>query len=139
MSLESQLFRETLKRLFEKGYKVISIHDAIVVLDVAENTDLTPQIVKDVLCEVYTEIGLIPDCSTDFYGEEEMENFIEKEKFLREKGDKYIEELRQLAEDDEDIKALVEDYDNGKSEIILTPDGKDVMLHLKDIKTIMYK
>lgn len=139
MSLESQLFRETLKRLFEKGYKVISIHDAIVVLDVAENTDLTPQIVKDVLCEVYTEIGLIPDCSVDFYGEKEMKNFMEKEKFLREKGDEYLAELRQLAEDDEDIKVLVEDYDNGRSEIILTPDGKDVMLHLKDIKTIMYK
>lgn len=139
MALESQLFRETLKRLFEKGYKVISIHDAIVVLDVAENKNLTPEIVKEVLCDVYAEIGLLPDCSTDFYGEEEMENFIEKEKFLREKGDEYLAELRQLAEDDEDIKVLVEDYDNGRSEIILTPDGKDVMLHLKDVKSIMYK
>lgn len=139
MALESQLFRETLKRLFEKGYSVVSIHDAIVVLNVDENENLTPEMVKDVLCEVYAEIGLLPDCSTDFYGEEEMENFIEKEKFLREKGDEYLAELRQLSESDEDIKALVEDYDNGKSEIILTPDGKDVMLHLKDIKTIMYK
>lgn len=139
MALESQLFRETLKRLFEKGYKVISIHDAIVVLNVDENENLTPEMVKDVLCEVYAEIGLLPDCSTDFYGEEEMENFIEKEKFLREKGDEYLAELRQLAEDDEDIKVLVEDYDNGRSEIVLTPDGNDVMLHLKDVKTIMYK
>lgn len=139
MSLESQLFREVLKRLFEKGYKVVSIHDAIVVLNVIENDNLTPEIVKEVLCKVYSEVGLVPDCSTDFYGEEEMENFIEKEKFLREKGDEYLAELRQLAEDDKDIKALVEDYDNGKSEIILTTDGKDVMLHLKDIKTIMYK
>lgn len=139
MALESQLFRETLKRLFEKGYKVISIHDAIVVLDVAENTDLTPQIVKDVLCEVYSEIGLVPDCSVDFYGEKEMQKFMEKETFLREKGDKYIEELRQLSESDEDIKVLVKDFDNGRSEIILTPDGNDVMLHLKDVKTIMYK
>lgn len=139
MALESQLFRETLKRLFEKGYKVISIHDAIVVLNVDENENLTPEMVKDVLCEVYSEVGLVPDCSVDFYGEKEMKNFMEKEKFLREKGDKYIEELRQLSESDEDIKALVEDYDNGRSEIVLTPDGKDVMLHLKDIKTIMYK
>lgn len=139
MALESQLFRETLKRLFEKGYKVISIHDAIVVLNVDENENLTPEMVKDVLCEVYSEVGLVPDCSTDYYGEEEMQEFMEKEKFLREKGEEYIEELRQLAEDDKDIKALVEDYDNGKSEIILTPDGKDVILHLKDIKTIMYK
>ncbi len=128
-----------MKRLFEKGYKVISIHDAIVVLDVAENENLTLEIVKQNLNEVYFEIGLLPDCSTDFYGEEEMQKFMGKEKFLREKGDEYLAELRQLAEDDEDIKALVEDYDNGRSEIILTPDGNDVMLHLKDIKTIMYK
>jgi hypothetical protein len=139
MALESQLFRETLKRLFEKGYSVVSIHDAIVVLDVAENKNLTPEMVKDVLCEVYSEIGLIPDCSVDFYGEKEMQKFMEKEKFLREKGEEYLAELKQLSESDEDIKALVEDYDNGKSEIILTPDGKDVILHLKDIKTIMYK
>lgn len=139
MALESQLFRETLKRLFEKGYSVVSIHDAIVVLNVDENENLTPEIIKEVLCEVYAEIGLLPDCSTDFYGEEEMQKFMEKEKFLREKGDEYLAELKQLSESDEDIKALVEDYDNGKSEIILTPDGKDVMLHLKDIKTIMYK
>ena len=54
----------------------------------------TPEMVKDVLCEVYSEVGLVPDCSTDFYGEEEMENFIEKEKFLREKGDEYLAEFR---------------------------------------------
>ena len=40
---------------------------------------------------------------------------------------------------DEDIKVLVEDYDKGRSEIILTSDGNDVMLHLKDVKSIMYK
>lgn len=139
MALESQLFRESLKRLFEKGYKVVSIHDAIVVLNVAENENLTPEIVKQNLNEVYSEIGLLPDCSVDFYGEEEMQKFMEKEKFLREKGDEYLAELRQLAEDDEDIKVLVEDYDNGRSEIVLTPDGNDVMLHLKDVKSIMYK
>ena len=140
MALESQLFRETLKRLFEKGYKVISIHDAIVVLNVIENDNLTPEIVKEVLCDVYAEIGLLPDCSTDYYGEEEMQEFLKKEEFLREKGDEYIKDLRKLAEEgDDDIKQLVEDYDNGRSEIILTPDGKDVMLHLKDVKSIMYK
>lgn len=139
MALESQLFRETLKRLFEKGYSVVSIHDAIVVLDVAENENLTSEIVKQILNEVYAEIGLLPDCSVDYYGEKEMQNFMGKEKFLREKGDEYLAELRQFAEGDEDIKVLVEDYDKGRSEIILTPDKKGVMLHLKDVKSIMYK
>ena len=68
-----------------------------------------------------------------------MELFLEKEKFLREKGDEYISKLRVLAEEDEDeeIRQLIKDYDNGKSEIILTPDKQDVMLHLRDAKELM--
>ena len=88
---------------------------------------------------VYKEYGLLPDCSIDNYGALEMEAFLAKEKFLREKGDKLISELRVLAEEDEEIQQLISDYDNGKSEIILTPDKQDVMLHLRDTKELMYR
>ena len=138
MALESCLFREALKRLYTMGYKVVSIHDAIVVLDVKGNETCTPDLVKDVLTDIYSEQGLIPDCSVDFYGEAEMHEFLAKEEFLREMGDQYIAELRTLAKTDEEIKQMIEDYDNGKSEIVLTPDKKDVMLHLKDVKSLMY-
>lgn len=139
MALESSLFREALKRLYAMRFKVVSIHDAIVVLDVKGNEKCTPNIVKSVLADIYGEHGLIPDCSVDFYVEEEMREFLAKEEFLRERGDQYIAELRTLAETDEEIKQLIEDYDNGKSEIVLTPDKKDVMLHLKDVKSLMYQ
>lgn len=139
MALESKLFREVLRRLYEFKYSVISIHDAVVVLDVKENDDCTPTLVKEVITNVYNELGLLPDCSVDNYGEDEMEAFLEKEKFLREKGDEYISKLRALAEHDEEIQQLISDYDNGKSEIILTPDKQDVMLHLRDTKDLMYR
>ena len=139
MALESKLFREVLRRLYEFKYSVISIHDAVVVLDVKENDDCTPTLVKEVITNVYNELGLLPDCSVDNYGKDEMEAFLEKEKFLREKGDEYISKLRALAEHDEEIQQLISDYDNGKSEIILTPDKQDVMLHLRDTKDLMYR
>lgn len=139
MALESKLFREVLRRLYELKYSIISIHDAVVVLDVKENNDCTPVVVKEIITNVYNELGLIPDCSVDYYGKEEMEVFLEKEKFLREKGDEYISKLRALAEHDEEIQQLISDYDNGKSEIILTPDKQDVMLHLRDTKDLMYR
>lgn len=139
MALESKLFREVLRRLYELNYAVISIHDAIVVLDVKENDDCTPMVVKEIITNVYKEYGLLPDCSVDYYGESEMEAFLEKEKFLREKGDELISELRVLAEEDEEIQQLISDYDNGKSEIVLTPDKQNVMLHLRDTKDLMYR
>lgn len=139
MALESRLFREVLRRLYELKYSVISIHDAVVVLDVKENDDCTPTLVSDIIEQVYNELGLIPDCSVDYYGKEEMEVFLEKEQFLRERGDEYIAQLRKLSEKDEEIRQLVADFDNGKSEIILTPDKQDVMLHLRDTKDLMYR
>lgn len=139
MALESRLFREVLRRLYELNYAVISIHDAVVVLDVKENDKCTPTLVSDIIEQVYNELGLIPDCSVDYYGKEEMELFLEKEKFLRERGDEYIAQLRKLSEKDEEIRQLVADFDNGKSEIILTPDKQDVMLHLRDTKDLMYR
>lgn len=136
MALESKLFREALKRLFDVGYKVVSIHDAIVVLDVKENKTCTPELVKGILADVYAEEGLIPDCSVDFYGEKEMQGFLDKESFLRQRGDEYIAELRAM--DDDEIRKMVNDYDDGKSEIVLTPDKKDVMLHLRDVRELLY-
>lgn len=136
MALESKLFREALKRLFQLGYKVVSIHDAVVVLDVKENKTCTPELVKEILTEVYAEEGLIPDCSVDFYGEKEMQGFLDKEAFLRKRGDEYISELRAM--DDDEIRKMVNDYDDGKSEIVLTPDKKDVMLHLRDVRELLY-
>lgn len=135
MALESKLFREALRRLFEMDYEIVSIHDAIVVLDTPANTNCSIEIVENVLKDVYRNEGLVCKCSVDIYGEKAMEDFLASERELRQKGEEYILSIR----DKEEFKELIKDYDEGKSEIIWTKDKKGVMLHPKDIKSLMYK
>ena len=135
MALESKLFRKALKILFEMGFEVVSIHDAIVVLDTPANTNCSVGLVKSVLTNVYKEEGLVCDCSVDIYGEEVMEDFLASERDLRQKGEEYILSIR----DKEEFKELIKDYDEGKSEIIWDKNKENVMLHPKDIKKLMYE
>lgn len=134
-TLESRLFRKALKILFKRGYEVVSLHDAIVVLDTKANEKCTQEEVKSVLESVFRNEGLVCDCSVDIYGEKVMEDFLASERELRQKGEEYILSIR----DKEEFKELIKDYDEGKSEIIWTKDKKGVMLHPKDIKSLMYK
>ena len=67
-----------------------------------------------------------------------MEDFLASERELRTKGEEYISTLRELAERDEDVKELIKDYEEGESEIIWSKNKTDVILHLKDIKSLMY-
>ncbi|MEE1253317.1 MAG: hypothetical protein UHK52_09520, partial [Bacteroidales bacterium] len=134
-TLESKLFRKALKILFKRGYEVVSLHDAIVVLDTKANEKCTQEEVKSVLESVFRNEGLICDCSVDEYSEKVMEDFLASERELRQKGEEYILSIR----DKEEFKELIKDYDEGKSEIIWTKDKKGVMLHPKDIKSLMYK
>ncbi|MEE0992579.1 MAG: hypothetical protein UH542_06345 [Bacteroidales bacterium] len=135
MALESKLFIEALRRLFEMGYEVVSIHDAIVVLDTPANKNCSVEIVENVLKEVYKEEGLVCKCSVDEYGEKAMEDFLASEKELRRKGEEHILSIR----DKEEFKELIKDYDEGKSEIIWSKDKKSVILQPKDITDLMYK
>ena len=134
-TLESRLFRKALKILFKRGYEVVSLHDAIVVLDTKANEKCTQEDVKSVLECVFRNEGLICDCSVDEYSEKAMEDFLASERELRQKGEEYILSIR----DKEEFKELIKDYDEGKSEIIWSKDKKSVMLHPKDITDLMYK
>ena len=74
MKIESELFGKILVELYAKKFKVISIHDAIVVLDVKQNEKCTEEVVKQVMTDVYRKYGLHPDISVDYYGKECMED-----------------------------------------------------------------
>lgn len=138
MALESKLFRETLRRLFEMNFEVVSIHDAIVVLDTPANKNCSVEIVENVLKEVYKEEGLVCKCSVDVYGKEAMEDFLASEKELRRKGEELISELMEDAKTDESKAKLLKDYNEGKSEIIWAKDKKSVMLLRKNIEELLY-
>ena len=83
MKIESELFGKILVELYAKKFKVISIHDAIVVLDVKQNEKCTERVVKQVMTDVYRKYGLHPDISVDYYGKECMEKLMEQNRLLK--------------------------------------------------------
>ena len=67
MAFESKLFASILKRCFERGWCVVSIHDAIEVLNVQENEHLDIDELKDIMMEEYEKVGLFPTVSIDVF------------------------------------------------------------------------
>ena len=65
MKTESTLMRRILARCYENGWKVVSIHDAIVALDTPENDGLEPMTIKRIINDVYREVLLHPTIHFD--------------------------------------------------------------------------
>lgn len=139
MALESELFQEVLMLLYNKRYKVVSIHDAVVVLDVPSNKTCTPQLVKDIIKKVYRKNGLYPDVSIDVYGEAHMRQFMENEESLSVKAQEYRSAL-QVAADNGDSEAtdILLDLDNGYREICYDS-NHNIIAHLIDVKDLKRK
>lgn len=60
MRLESDLFRDILKECWDKGYKVVNLHDALVVFNVKQNKDVTIDELTTIIKQVYNRFGLFP-------------------------------------------------------------------------------
>lgn len=125
MKIESELFGKILVGLYAKKFKVISIHDAIVVLDVKQNEKCTEEIVKEVMTDVYRRYGLYPNISVDYYGKECMENLMKKNMLLKELITDYISQLKELAENgDEDAVVTLKKIENGDYDFYLDTDNQ---------------
>ena len=108
MKIESELFGKILVELYAKKFKVISIHDAIVVLDVKQNEKCTERVVKQVMTDVYRKYGLHPDISVDYYGKECMEKLMGQNRLLKDLITDYVLQLKGLAQEgDEDAISLL--------------------------------
>lgn len=67
MSLEAKLFREILKELFKyPNLDVISIHDAILVLNTSDEK-YKPELIENVITKIYHKNNLFPSVSIDYY------------------------------------------------------------------------
>ena len=125
MKIESELFGKILVGLYAKKFKVISIHDAIVVLDVKQNEKCTEEIVKEVMTDVYRKYGLHPNISVDYYGKECMENLMKKNMLLKELITDYVSQLKGLAEEgDEDATTTLKKIGNGNYDFYLDTDNQ---------------
>ena len=65
MAFESKLFGSILRRCYDNNWCVVSIHDAIVVLDVVENEHLYIDEIKGIMSEEYARCGLYPTISIE--------------------------------------------------------------------------
>lgn len=67
MSLEAKLFREILKELFKyPNLDVISIHDAILVLNTSDEK-YKPELIENVITKIYHKYSLFPSVIIDYY------------------------------------------------------------------------
>lgn len=127
MRLESELFHQILTKLFNKRFKVISVHDAIVVLDVKANSKCTVEVVKEIIQNAYNDRGLSPDISTDIYdasstltNEATTNKLIESFMYRLEKG---------IAENDEECIEIKSQLEFSKIELLPNHDYTDIVIH----------
>lgn len=60
MRAESMLFRRILKKCWDRGYRVVNLHDALVVFDVEANEGVTIAELTAIIEDVYHRFGLYP-------------------------------------------------------------------------------
>ena len=65
MAFESKLFGAILRRCYDKDWCVVSIHDAVIVLNVAENEHLDLDELIAIMIEEYARCGLFPTISIE--------------------------------------------------------------------------
>ena len=93
MRIESDIFRSILTKLYAKRFKVLTIHDAIVVLDTKANDQCTPELIHSIIEKEYLRINLCPNVSVDYYSTENV-----------------IKELRQEEQDMKEINELIDSF-----------------------------
>lgn len=136
MALESQLFHEILTLLYNKRYKVVSIHDAIVVLDVQSNRECTSEVVQGIIQKVYRKHGLYPNIATDIYGEAHMRQYVREEEGLSVEAKKYKAKLEiDAANGNETASSILNDIENGFRELCYDS-NHHVIAHLVDPKLL---
>ena len=67
MRLESRLMKQILNECYAHGWKVVSIHDAIVVFDVETNSAVKPIDIKIIINNIYRRYLLHPTIHLDIF------------------------------------------------------------------------
>lgn len=130
MKLESRLFHEILTKLYNKRYRVVSIHDAIVVLDTKANTDCSVEVLSRIIEDVYQSIGLHPSISVDHYGKEYIDRLLANEEKANALITAFKQQLTQLAySGDEDAAAIIEQMKCCEIELLPSADYSEVIIH----------
>ncbi|MFK2294191.1 hypothetical protein ACIXMS_04340 [Bacteroides fragilis] len=134
MKIESSLFRNILTKLYAKRFKVLTIHDAIVILDVKANTQCTPELVKSIIEKEYQLIDLLPDVSTDYYTVDNVANTLQQEEQDLKLINELIESFKVIANDEthprcQSSKEIIEELEKGTAEIYINHQTNQFVWH----------
>ena len=67
MSFESRLMKEILNVCYSQGWKVVNIHDAIIIFDVEANSIVQPIQIKHIINDIYRRYLLHPTIHLDIF------------------------------------------------------------------------
>jgi len=95
--LESEIFREILKRTWDAGMETTNIHDALVLLDTKNNATFTEAHVDKIIKSVYREYGLMVTTSVDYFSIDKAEKELQVLKENQDKISELKKELHQTA------------------------------------------
>ncbi|RHH88571.1 hypothetical protein [Bacteroides caccae] len=124
MRIESDIFRSILTKLYAKKFRVLSIHDAVIVLDVKANTKCNPELVQSIIGKEYQRIGLFPNSSVDYYSTENVAKELQQEEQDLKLINELIENFRVIANDEahpkyQSSKEIIEELEKGTAEIYI--------------------
>lgn len=100
MRIESDIFRSVLTKLYAKRFKVLTIHDAVVVLDTKANDQCTPELMHSIIEKEYLRIGLFPNISVDYYSMENVARELRQEEQDMKEINELIDSFKAIAKDE---------------------------------------
>lgn len=124
MKIESSLFRNILTKLYAKRFRVLTIHDAIIVLDVKANTQCVPELVQSIIEKEYQYIGLFPNVSIDYYSMENVKKELQQEEQDMKEINQLIDSFKVIAKDEshprcQTCRDILKELEDGTSEIYI--------------------
>lgn len=102
----------------------MTIHDAVIVLDVKANTKCNPELVQSIIGKEYQRIGLFPNSSVDYYSTENVAKELQQEEQDLKLINELIENFRVIANDEahpkyQSSKEIIEELEKGTAEIYI--------------------
>ena len=134
MRIESNIFRSILTKLYAKRFKVLTIHDAIVVLDTKANDHCTPELIRSIIEKEYLRIGLFPNISVDYYSTEHVARELRQEEQDMKEINELIDSFKAIAKDKshsryQTCRDILKELEDGTSEIYINHATNEFVWH----------
>ena len=134
MRIESDIFRSILTKLYAKRFKVLTIHDAVVVLDTKANDQCTPELMHSIIEKEYLRIGLFPNTSVDYYSLENVARELRQEEQDMKEINELIDTFKAIAKDEshsrcQTCRDILKELEDGTSEIYINHATNEFVWH----------